>query len=638
MDPQPPPDEPARRPWLVAWLAVAALAAAVPFSVPFLLTSDGPQTLLSSYMMNHYADADAPYRALLEPNFPITSRGFDLVFNPLEPLLGWRRALQVFQALVGSGTVLAFGALARRLDPRRAWLMPLGGLYAYGWTYYMGLYAFTMSSVLGVTTVAYALRRRGLGAWPLLVVAALLTVTAFLHVFGAVLAAGVIATSWVLGPARWGAWRTRLLKALVPLTPVLLFQGWAWLRSPAAFTVEVSEDGWYWMEWPRGLLAWLHTVGPGRWPTTALMALVLVAAGASLGGRVWGRRLRPEERGVALMGSAMVVLGLLAPLHVPGWQLFSPRFVGWGSLLLGALVEPGVWARPRARLWRWVPTVAALAGLGGAFGQHRFITERCAGALTALQAGPQWSGSVLPMVLDERCGLGVEDSATGVAYQRPLLHYVAALAVVQGGVPTYLFASDPSIHPFRKRVGAFPPAPDWFQAEMALQSVDFKENARFRAGMIDEFAVDGSLQEGITYLGDEALVRARLEERGYRLKWSHDLVSLFQFQGCELELLLPARWRSVPLHLTLADTQESMAFESATRGVPLLEVAERHGSRLAHRRFKAALCGKVLLEFGALEDGSHPPCPGMLPGGKLPVLMTPHARLDCRGPEPSGAE
>lgn len=418
----------------------------VVWSVGYLPTQDGAQHILQSYLVNHYGDAARGYDRYLEPGQAVSALGFTLVFSSVEPLLGWRDAFRVVQAVTVLVWAWGFFALVAALHPKRLALGLLGFATAFQWAFYMGFFSFVMATGIGFVVLALALephpwtlRRRAL-------IAGLLFLQAIVHVFPTQL----VGFALVL-----------LVSIRTPRHQRLKQLGWLALMALPALAIAVlcvdpaeGAGPFHVKRWLGGaqrlrLLASAFTTGPCWRAWLPLLAALagLVAAGR----RLVRRRARAAETALGATALLLLALSLLAPLHLSGWEYFSPRFLPLGTMLGVALLP--VEALPPLRR-------PAITFLGGSFAvaaitwsalYHHDLERRTAVALSGLGQPLERSGPRLSLVLDPNAGGPAarhDGTGTQVPFMTPLFTMGALYAVEQGGIPTWMFSSRSRVHSF----------------------------------------------------------------------------------------------------------------------------------------------------------------------------------------------
>jgi hypothetical protein len=566
-------------------LALSLLLLGAVWCVPYLPTNDGPESVFSAHVENHYSDPGTIYRDQLVPTYQFAGKGFSLVFAPLENLLGWRNALRATLSVLVLASAWGNLALVLAVDPRRRAAALLGFPLALSYPFYMGFYSFALGSALGLLTLAFVARRSPKTRWASL--ALLLLVQSVVHVFSAVLTA-VAVFAVVVATAARGARGSVVWKAMLAESPVLLV-----LLGAAATTSKGQADfvGGFWrLPWRETLAAFPHWIAPGpsgrAWFVTALVVLAMALALA----RARSSTATSLERCLTLVSCAFFALALALPRDFPDWQIFSPRFIPLAVSLLLGLVPLEL----AARLGRRALDVAAalsfvvsVALLVSSALFHRRLARECEDVVAAIDAPVQRSRLVLPVNLEPRCGFSGDPSASEVPFDSPLLHIGALFAAVQGGSTPYLFAGSASAHAFKVREGGMvvPPIPDLHRLWPLFASEAFKTDDTLRRRSLDEIAQDGIFYEAVAVTGLRPGDLSVWEERGFVADWTRGSVLLAHFEPCSLDLTFPRDVTTLPEELEVG-----LGAHRVFRGAPGPARAFGESVDLAVER---APCGRI---------------------------------------------
>jgi hypothetical protein len=531
-------------PWWGLMVAASVALVACVWSVPYIPTNDGPQVALASHIQNHYADPDSIFPGQVVPNFTFTHLGFSLVFTPLEAVLPWRDALRISLSVGALGMAWAFAWLVAAVDPRRRPLGLLGFAFAMTWSFYMGFFSYEIATALGLALVGLAVRvfgRRPVGAMQSLLVGTGLFAVAVAHVFAAAWTGlAVLAVLLARAPAE-----ERLREVgrglLVGAPSMALFaaawsqhEGLARVAMTSSFTwVPLSEQA---VRLPRLLLPGPHA--------RAWIAAVLVGA-ALVGVLARWRKTSPIERALAALALTLLGLAALAPLDVPGWQFFSPRFLAPVPALAVALIPFERIGRPRARrlaLGAVAGTTFASLLVSGAL--HRRLFRGCADVLSGLDDTVRRSSYVLPIVLDPYCGMDRSPDRSEVPYLAPARHLGALYALAQGGSIPYLFAGSSAAYAFRLRDaadGASPRSiPNVERYWSAVESEPFRDDGALRERIVTELAVHGTSYEAVIAFGAQPRDVAVFDRMGYVPERANGSLLVAKFRGCHASLRMSA--------------------------------------------------------------------------------------------------
>jgi hypothetical protein len=345
-------------------------------------------------------------------------------------------------------------------------------------------------------------------------------------------------------------------------------------------------------------------IAPGPlWRALVVFALVLVALGLAVV-RARRRSLDPRDAALAVAAAVSLALAAFAPLHIPGWDFFAPRFAPLAAMLAVATLDPSMLRSAGARALV-LPAAAALA-LGSAATSaalHRDLASACAPALAALDAPVRRAGMLLPIVGEPRCGLPSDPAESPVPHLAPLLNVGALYAVAQGGAVPYLFMGTPSVHPIGPRDAwwrAYRGAPPAEVADLAATD-RFRDDAAFRRGLLTRVAALGVHDDAVLLVGVPADDVQAFLRRGYLADVRTDALLLAHFRGCDARVELRSardRVREAVVEYGLPPVAAPVA-----RGT----VALGAGSTLA---LPDRPCGPIWLRVLVDRDGSGAPSPG----------------------------
>jgi hypothetical protein len=301
-------------------LASAGLVYAL-WVVPYLPTSDGPQHVLAAHIENHYSDPGSAYPEFYRILPQFAEKGFALVFAPLESILPWRVALRVTLSLMALAFAWGFALVVLSLDRTRRATAMLGFFIALPWSLYMGLFQFVVGTTFGLYTLAFVIRRPPTTNARRAILSLLLLVQAVCHLFTAMMTGLTVLVVAVVAAKKGDRLREIGRMALVGAPSMAILGLTLQTRNIGASDQQVVE--WFLADRFSELSRWFAP-GPGvrAW---LLIALTVVAIGATLA-RARRGATTPTEQAFAWLALAFLVLGVVAPLHIPAWQFFSPRF------------------------------------------------------------------------------------------------------------------------------------------------------------------------------------------------------------------------------------------------------------------------------------------------------------------------
>lgn len=615
-----------------ALVLLSALLVGSVWVVPYLPTNDGPASVFAVHMENHFADPGTIYREVFAPAPQFAGRGFTVLFEPLEEALGWRRGLQVALSVIVLLEAWGLVALVRALEPRRLPLAFLAFPLALSWSLYMGFFAFVVSSGVGLFILAFAVARAPMTPGRRALVAGMLLLLAFLHMFPAIIVGSIIAAAHVASARRGKRMVELALWMLTGLPAAGLVLAAFLVARRVAATVPFSST-FVFTPVADVLALWPQTVVPGPLPR-ALAATALVLAGGAIAlFRV--ARTGTDVRDRVISGAAILFLlsGIFGPTNIPGWQLFAPRFDWIGVALLVATLP-----FERIRSGRLAGAVTGLL-LGVAVASclvtypfHRHLAAAVDDAIAGLSAPITRHGLVLPVNLEPQ-GPGVAES--GVPMMVPLHQIGALYATAQGGDTPYTFASNPATWPFVVRPDGLraPPVPPLEHYDPILRGLEFRTDRAFREQQEGELATFAMFYEGVLVSGARPEDHALWKRRGFVADWERGTVFLGHFEPCTVDLTLPP---SAPAPLLDVGVGEKEIFADVRR--PLGEGPAGAG-RVA---IDWAPCGRVWFRphWPAAEVAAAPGpdpkhevfCENSLASGKIFATVTrTGGHVECSG-------
>jgi len=509
------------------------------WAVPYLPTNDGPESVFAVHMENHFGDDGVIYPEVFTPAPQFAGRGFTVLFEPLEESLGWERGLQVALSIIVLIYAWGFVALVHAIDPRRAPVAFLGFPLALSWSLYMGFFAFVLSSGVGLLILAFAIGDRGAGTARRALVASLLLLQAFLHMFGAIVTGVVLATIRVARAPRGARFAEISKVALTGLPAAGLVVAAVVVARRGAAEAAFSRS-FAFVPLREALAMWPRTAAPGSL-ASALAVTVLVVGCVLLGGARVGRAgTSVTDRAVAVLAIAFLLASVFAPRDVPGWQCFAERFVGIGLVL--AIVGLPFEQAPRGAAM--IAFAGSLLWVLLAYPLHRRLAAVSADAIAGLAAPVRFHRVWLPVKLDPPRAAETAE----VPLMEPLWHIGGLYETVLGGLTPYTFASNPASWPFAIRKDALhpPPVPKIEQSVTLLELPEFQTDFAFREEQENVLATFGMFYEGIVVTGARPFDLAVWERRGFVADWQRGSVLVAHFEPCPVDVILP---RGLPLPL-----------------------------------------------------------------------------------------
>jgi hypothetical protein len=525
---------------LAAFVVLSALLVGTLWVVPYLPTNDGPEWVFATHVENHYADPGTPYRDKYVPALQFASRGFTLLYGPLESWFGWQRGLTVALSVTVLVVAWSFVVFVCAVDRRREALAFLGFPLALSWSLYMGFWAYALATAAGLLVLAYAVvleeRPRPL-AYGLL--SLLLFMVAVAHVFAAVLTGAALLILLVARAPQGGRLVAFGKGALVGLPAAGIGALSVLVARGAAATHLSFATGFGWMAWRDALLVFPQTVLPGPAPRAVVFVVGLLVAAGAFAARALRSETSAVDRGVGLAALLFLAAALVAPAQVPGWQGVSQRFITLGVALVIAVVPfERVSVAVQRRLSVAIFAVSAVS-LVLSYPMHRRLVALCDDAVAGLGAPIHRSGEELPIVLADAEVPGHDWLHAEVPMMNPLLHMGALYASVHGGLIPYTFATSGATHPFTLRsheVAEPVPNIDYYWGRIAAPA--FQTSASFRRDVVDDLAGFGIFYEGVIVLGARPEDLELFRDRGYVADWQRGETFLGHFEPCSLDVTM----------------------------------------------------------------------------------------------------
>lgn len=494
---------------------------------PYLPGGDGPQHIATSYahLALEAGVDDGRYARLVEAGMPPTNQGFLRVFSFWLTFVPWQDAVTWSLATTTAAWALGVALLIRVVSPARWPMAFVMGPLGFSWPLYMGFFSFhlALSLALIVTAVWGMSVERGrpwLGAF---VVCVGMWGVVRAHVFVAALALPLLAVMVLV--AAPGAQRRAAAVLALAVVPALA------LGASIHGTDGVIEGGApEWESLALGLrLRPLYLMGDPWWRQ---LPVALVALWA-----LFSRPTRPLERGLLLIGAALVVLTLAAPGNLMGWRHFAVRF---GALGVAIVVVHAPLERLSGRVRVLAVVGAVLFGLSSLawLGRTQQELHRCVARIAEAGRLSHDTDALRAIVpLDPYCG-----AATGSDGPFPYIPWAANagmyLTISQGGAAATWFAYRQNLHSLRWR-GSAPYVPITQTDLMTARARALDGRTEERAQVLERLAAGAAFADEVVltidHPGDEASFLARgFEELGHQ-----GTTYLLRFVGCELTVEAP---------------------------------------------------------------------------------------------------
>lgn len=613
--------------WLapVALILLSVALVGTMWVVPYLPTNDGPEWVFATHAENRYGDPAAGYQDLLVPEPQFASRGFGAVYGAFEAWLGWQRGLQVALSVVVLLVAWAFVALVRELSPERWALGLLGFPLALSWGLYMGLWAFVVSSGIGVFVLALAVRLREPTWRGRAVLSLLLLVQAVAHVFGAVIAGAALALLWLARAPR-GKRLAELGRTVVTGLPAagILVACVVVSRHLDDAPFARGFERFPWRDVARMLPA---TIVPGPFARALVVTVGVAVAAVVAAVRVTRTDTDAADRGLGLAAVVLLLTAVFAPFQIPGWQAFSPRFLPMGVALAVAVVPLERLGPAMKRLAPPVCFAAALGSLALSYPFHRRLADLCPDAIAGLTAPVHLKGEILPVRLRPTELPTFDRVRAEVPLMWPLLHMGTLYAAAHGGSTAYSFTGPPSIYPFMLRPRQDPrPLPDLEHYLKAIASLEFHRDLGYRRQVEGELASSGMFYDEVAVFGALPEDLAVWSERGYVADWHQGSALLAHFEPCTIDFAAPP-----------VSDADAPLFDVRVGKLGLLDGVRAPGvagdDGLTHFFLTPAPCGVVAVRPRWKDGGAGRACRNANPRGEIVARVTrTERRVACEPP------
>jgi hypothetical protein len=511
------------------------------FCVSYIPTNDGPQHILSAYIENHYSDPGSIYSTYLERSPQFAYRGFALIMKPMENMFGWQLGAQFSILIILLLNAWGFTALVLALDSRRKWIAYFGFPLVWSWNMYMGFFSFAVGTGLGYWILAYvlAIKKWDLVRWTTL--AGALGLQAMSHVFTAGLTGFLLAFLLVFKQPTWLARGKRLLVVgLVGLPAATIAFGTLLHRND-----QLSQGGVSWLTWEESAAIVPHMLIPGPWLNTLpWLILILFAIVAGLW-RLIKESLLFEEKVFFGVGLVSLVIAVLGPRDIDGWQFFSQRFavLGISSLLLILPFEI-IRGKKLEFCARLLLVAGPLSSIIVYSNINRNLADSCIDLIETVSSATVREGMSHFIPLSVSCGLPSPSSKRTIPFMRPEAQAGALYAVATGSLTSVMFLDSLALNAFVIRKGSSAPSRKGAYKELgipALIGVDLlplagTETLTNDKPLVYRFAAPGMAEDfdNVFVTGaDEANVDL-LKGLGFVELWRHGKIWVGRFEPCTI--------------------------------------------------------------------------------------------------------
>jgi len=507
-------------------------------SVSYLPTNDGPEHILSGHIENHYGDPGTIYANHLVPLSQYAARGFSLLYVPLEKALGWRAATQAVLSIVLLVNAWGLTWLINAVESRRKWISLLAFAFGFPWALYMGFFPYLVGTAFGTLIVAFVVSRERETTLQRVVVAAALAWQAHLHLFTAMVTAVLLAfIYWFRRPREeWRRTSLTLAATVSPIAVMLLMT----LRDQAT-SAKQPEIPAYFGSIDERLTVLPHVVAPGAvWKGILLLLLTAIGIRSALRRAENGSSHR-DEKALALGAAFLILIGLIAPLTIPGWQFFNPRFLAVGAmysipLLALERIEPLSWTRAAAM----APCAVTLVSILATRELHRQLEDGCADGLSGLDLPIKRNYVEVVLRLEPSCGVPADPFQSEIPYSHPQSHLGCVYAAQHGGTLPSFFIGHPATHAFGPREMTDDLPIPQLQIPRAVELAD----PNLRETVITYFAAHATFYESFLVFGASKSDQEAIIARGFTPRWRQGSFLIAEYEGCSV--LLTVRPPSEP--------------------------------------------------------------------------------------------
>jgi hypothetical protein len=445
---------------------------------------------------------------------------------------------------------------------------------------------------------------------------------AHLHVFSALVTAACV---WMILVLREPAERRARAAVLATAQCVFVIA----VALTATFDVGAyrqMNDSFEWPSLAERAITLPRLVAPGPlWK--GLIAISVVAVGAwTARARHRAKTAHRDELALTCCATGFIALAVAAPLHMPGWQYFSPRFlqlaVAFGIALVG--IE-GVHERGR-RAFPIVAMVIALLGLERSRALHASMHEGCSDALSGLKLPIERTRVQLSFTLDPYCGVPADPESSPTPYVSPLQHASALYATSHGGTLPSMFLGSPSIHAFLPReLGPDENLP--IPAGEGLPP-SIRSDATLRHHALAYVAAHAAFYESFLVFGASPADIDAVLARGFVARWRQQSFLIAEYRGCPIELTVTNPPASGSLEVAYSPWPAADPIWEKRFPLRPERAAEPFEVRLDH-----TICGDVWVRvIGRSDAAPERParCVGSGPDGRMVLPARPGLAIRCQ--------
>jgi hypothetical protein len=531
--------------WLHFFFAICFLSGALAWSVfciPYLPTNDGPQHILSAYIENHYNDPGSIYPIFLERSPQFAYRGFALVMRPMEMLFGWQLGTQFAISIILLLNAWGFTALVLAFDSKRKWVACFGFPLAWSWSLYMGFFSFTVGTALGYWILAYVLAVKKWNWVRWVTLSAALCLQAMSHVFTAGLTGLVMVCLLVMKEPTWLDRAKRLLVVGLAGLPAATIALGTLVHRNDRVTQPVHPS---WLSFDEFVSVVPHILIPGpSLYTLSFLSLIFFAVGITLW-RLLKNTLSFEEKFFFGVGIGSLAVIILCPLHIEGWQFFTPRFslLGLSSLLL-LLPFEAVTGKSFIVSARLLVVAASLISINTYTHVNMGLASSCEDLIAAVSMSSVRRGISHFVPLSVSCGLVSPSSGRPIPFMNPELQAGALYAVATSSLPSTMFMNSLATSAFAARTGPSAPvrkSPYRVLGIPRLVGVDVLALTGMEAivdekSMVYRFAAPGmeEFYKSIFVTGATETNIDLLKGMGYVELWHHRTIWVGRFEPCTI--------------------------------------------------------------------------------------------------------
>lgn len=320
------------------------------------------------------------------------------------------------------------------------------------------------------------------------------------------------------------------------------------------------------------------------------------------------------------------MIAAVFPLHLPGWQYFSPRFLHLAVAIGIALVGVERLEERRRQWFAVFATIVALLGLERSRALHASIYTGCADAFSGLRLPLKRTKVQLAFTLDPHCGVPADPESSPTPYLSPLEHVGSLYAANHGGTLPSMFLGSPSIHAFMPReLGPDEDLP--IPPGEGLPAVIARDEVA-RRHALNYVAAHAAFYESFLLFGARPAEIDAVLAQGFVARWRQDTFLIAEARGCPMDLRIANPPPSGSIEVGYAPWPAVNPIWVKQFPLPPGPSAAAFTIAISH-----SICGDVWIR--PIWRSAAPPeraarCEGSTPDGRIILSAKVDAEIHCR--------